>query len=137
MRYRDGTLSYGADAVSIATGLLCEDVSLAQQSAVLETDINEIVRRFRVTGELPEAFRLPVVEDYDDIFDFQSAQNALVDAKRSFMQVPAEIRRRFDNDPQVFYEFCVNPDNLPELRKLGLAKEIAPDVVPASSTVVT
>lgn len=139
MKYRDGTFNYDVDADSVATGLACLDVSLAQQSSQKECDINEIVRRFGLTGELPDNIRIPVVSDYDAIFDFQSAQNVLAEARQEFMRIPAEIRSRFNHDPQKFYDFCINPDNLDELRKLGLAKpkvEPAPEPAPMKVEVV-
>ena len=45
--------NYDMSAVSDETGLCCEDESLAIQSAKEDADINTIVRRFGLTGELP------------------------------------------------------------------------------------
>lgn len=118
--------NYDQDEASVEAGLLCADESLAIQSQRDEADINTIVRRFGITGQLPVGLRLPTFGDFDEVFDFQSAQNALVEADRAFMAVPAEIRMRFGNDPQRFVEFCSDEKNLPELRKLGLA---VPEVV--------
>jgi len=112
---------YDGDAVSAETGLLCLDESLTLQSEKDESDINTIVKRFGLTGELPEGVRPPTYGDFTQVFDFQSAQNALVAARESFMEMPADVRYRFKNDPQEFVDFCSNPDNLDEMRKLGLA----------------
>lgn len=94
-----------------------------QQSMKRETDINVIVERFGVTGMLPQrsdAFNLGA---YDGVFDYQSAMNAVVSADRAFLQVPAKIRARFENDPQKFAEFVCDPANEDECRKLKLWKE--------------
>lgn len=116
---------YDVMAASDAAGLKCEDESLAVQSSKEEADINTIVRRFGITGQLPQSLVLPNFEDYgDDIFDFQSAQHAIMEAERQFMSVPPEIRARFENSPQLFLEFCSDVENLPELRKMGLAKPV-------------
>ena len=37
------------------------------------------------------------------------------------MEIPAIIRKRFDNDPYQFLEFMENPENIEEARQLGLA----------------
>lgn len=117
--------NYDADEVSVETGLCCEDKSLAVQSQAAEADINTIVKTFSRTGQIPPAFRLPLEQDFEDIVDFHTAQNAIAEARSSFNLLPAAIRARFDNDPAYFYDYCVDPDNLPELVKLGLAP--APD----------
>ncbi|WNK12401.1 MAG: internal scaffolding protein [Microvirus sp.] len=119
--------NYDAHAVSVATGLRCLDPSLAQQSMKEESDINTIVRRFGVTGQLPQGVRTPTFADFEDIFDFRTAQDAIIAAERSFMAMPADIRFRFGNDPQEFVAFCSEESNLPELRKLGLAVDIKVD----------
>lgn len=112
---------YDVDSVSVETALACEDVSLTQQSQADETDINVIVRRFGITGAMPQGLEPPTFEIFEDVFDYQSAQNALVAARESFMAMPADVRGRFDNDPQEFMVFCADKANLPEMRRLGLA----------------
>lgn len=120
---RDGTFNYDADEVSRETGLECKDASLAQQSQAKEADINEIVRRFGLTGQLPQNVRAPILADFrETVFDFQTAQNAIAMANQSFMALPADVRAEFNNDPQRFVEFCSDADNLPRLKKLGLTR---------------
>lgn len=96
--------------------------TLTQQSGKEEADINVLVKRFGVTGIMPQNVRVPVYSDFtDSITDYHSAMNILVQTRESFMAMPADVRSRFANDPQKFLEFCSNPENLPEMRKLGLA----------------
>lgn len=114
---------YDTDQASLETGVLCEDPSLAQQHQREEADINTIVRRFGISGVLPQARVLPTFEDFDEIFDFRTAQDAILAANAAFKAYPADLRFRFQNDPQKFVEFCSDPANLPELRRLGLAPE--------------
>lgn len=107
-------------AASDDTGLMCLDPSLAIQSARDETDINTIVKRFGLSGKLPENVVAPSYGDFTEVVDFQTAMNAIVDAERAFMLMPADVRRRFGNDPQLFVEFCSDDQNLEEMKKLGL-----------------
>lgn len=102
-------------------GLRCDDVSLAVQSERDECDINVLVERFGVTGSFPVPAYLPTFQDFEGIFDYQSAQNALIEAEKSFLALPARIRERFNNTPHRFVEFCSDPSNLEELYDLGLA----------------
>ncbi|AXH77200.1 MAG: internal scaffolding protein [Microviridae sp.] len=112
--------NYDTDEVSSLYGLLCEDLSLAVQSERDESDINTIVRRFGLTGELPLGVRMPTYADFDGIYDFQSAANAIALARESFDTMPAEVRARFENDPAKFVDFCSNDGNRAEAERLGL-----------------
>lgn len=117
--------AYDADAVSNATGLKCPEKSLTVQDQAEEADINTIVKRFGLTGQLPQNVRAPVYGDFDTVNDYQSALNAIKAAEASFMAMPADVRMRFDNDPQKFVEFCSDSANAEEMKKLGLTKEVA------------
>lgn len=98
--------------------------SLTQQSQAKDADINEIVKRFGLTGTLPDDIRIPHYADYDEVIDFHTAMNAVAAAQSQFMRMPAAIRSRFDNDPQKFVEFCEAPGNIEALRQMGLAKAL-------------
>lgn len=121
--------NYDTDAASHEAGLLCEDESLAVQSERDDCDINTIVKRFGLTGTLPFGVRQPTYGDFTGVFDYQSALAAISAADDSFYEMPADVRSRFDNDPAKFVDFCSDPANLDEMRKLGLA------VSPASPAV--
>lgn len=109
-----------------ASAFVKKGKSRVQQHMKDEADINTIVRRFGVTGQLPVNVKVPSYETFDDVFDFRSAMDAVVEAERSFAAMPWDVRKRFANDPQQFVEFCSDERNLPEMRKLGLA---VPEVV--------
>lgn len=94
---------------------------MTQQQFAEDADINTIVRRFGITGQLPQGVRLPTYGDFTGVNDYRSALEALEAAKASFMAMPADVRAEFDNDPALFVEFCSDPANLPALRELGLA----------------
>lgn len=122
---------YDVDAASDAAGLECRDPSLTIQSQAQDADINVIVKRFGLTGQLPQVLRPPSYEDFSEsVDDYRSALDLVAAADASFMKMPAEVRKRFDNDPAEFVDFCNNPDNLEEMKKLGLVDVVAP-VVPA------
>lgn len=118
--------NYDMDIASERSGLHCDDPSLALQSALEESDINTIVRRFGLTGELPTDVAVPRFADFEEVFDFQSAMNLCIEAERSFMRMPADVRRRFGNDPQEFVAFVSDDRNRDEAKKLGLLIPDAP-----------
>lgn len=104
--------------------LECKDPSLTQQQFKDDVDINVLLERFQVTGQLPSGVRLPTYGDFSGVSDFSSAMSAVVQAQDSFMQLPASIRSRFGNSPQAFLEFCSDPSNKDEIIKLGLGASI-------------
>lgn len=127
--------NYDMDEASNEAGLACPpEESKTQQSFKEECDINEIVRRFGLTGELPDDFRPPMVGDFTEVMDYKSALNAVIAADEAFMQMPGELRARFDNDPQKLLVFLEDGKNRDEAVKLGLLNPAAPppaDVAPA------
>lgn len=115
--------NYNMSEISKETGLECKDKTLAQQQFLEETDINTIVERFGLTGQMPEEVRTPQYGDYTGIFDYQTAMNTVVQAKENFMALPAKMRARFHNDPQEILEFLEEEENREEAIKIGLVKE--------------
>lgn len=129
---------YDTVAVSDATGLECKDVSLTIQADKDDADINTLVKRFGLSGELPTNVRIPLQSDFMEVMTFKDAQNALIEAELAFMEMPADVRERFNHDAGKFVEFASNPDNKDEARKLGLLipEEVVPEVVPVAVRVV-
>ena len=96
------------------------DSSLTQQSFKEECDINTIMRRFAVTGELPENVRVPQYQEFDGVFDFQTAMNLVRTSQEAFEAMPATVRDRFNNDPARFMDFVNDADNYDEALKMGI-----------------
>lgn len=115
--------NYDRDAESLASALECKDASLTRQEFAEECDINTIVRRFGLTGEVPVNVRMPMHGDFQELVTFQDAMNALISAQKAFEQMPANVRARFGNDPGVFVDFCSDPANVDEAIKLGLIRD--------------
>lgn len=112
--------NYDTMQASNESALECKDKSLAVQDAAEDADINTIVRRFGLTGQLPTDVRAPEYGDFTGVTDYQSALNAVLAAEDSFMKLPGDVRERFKNSPQLFLEFCADDANYAEARKLGL-----------------
>ena len=112
--------NYDTNVASDESGVACEEPSLAQQQFKDETDINNILRQFNVTGMLPEAPLSPRYGDFSGIVDYHSALNAVLAAEDQFMALPAELRARFQNDPENLINFLDNDSNRDEAIKLGL-----------------
>lgn len=111
--------NYDMNEASDASGLYCPEDSLTVQSELESTDINVILKKFGVTGQLP-AVRAPMSGDFTGIEDFQSAAQAVREAEARFLELPADVRYRFANDPQRLLDFVSDDKNRDEAVKLGL-----------------
>lgn len=95
-------------------------LSMTDQQFVGECDINLILKKYRVTGVLPEGLKNPRFEDVSEVGDFVAVMDRVNKAKADFSALPSDVRERFGNDVAAFYGFICNPDNREECVKLGL-----------------
>lgn len=112
--------NYDTTKASDEAGEKNTEPSMTKQSFAEEADINTIVKRFHLTGELPNNVRMPTYGDFTDVPTFQDAMNAIRTATESFNAMPADIRAKFHNDPAEFVAFCDDPENYDQAKKWGL-----------------
>ncbi len=120
--------NYDTNLASEESALYCEDSSRTKQSFKEECDINTILKRFNVTGQLPVGPLQPQYGDFSGVFDYQTALNAVKAAQESFDALPATLRNRFANDTAAFVDFCSDESNREEMIRLGLVIEKATEV---------
>lgn len=106
----------------------------ADQSFAAEADINNVMRRYELTGSLVDpqvraTRQLAFVNCLDAPQTFQEAQNLLLEASRAFQGLPSRVRARFQGSPALLLEFMADPGNRAEAVQLGL---LEPPEEPAS-----
>lgn len=128
--------NYDMALVSQETGLACDDPSLAQQHMRDECDINVIVERFGVTGQIPVRAIEPTYGDFSGVSDYHTALNKIKAADEAFMALPAKLRAKFDHDPNALLNFLENEANRDEAIELGLidGEPVAQPIVSAVET---
>ena len=75
--------TFDPDVVSHETALDCGDEAVTQQCFKDECDINILLAKFAVTGQLPENVRVPQYVDFEETFDFHSSMTIIVTVKCS------------------------------------------------------
>ena len=120
--------NYDTNLASEESALYCEDPSRTKQSFKEECDINTILKRFNITGQVPVGPLQPQYGDFSGVIDYQTALNAVIAAQDSFNALPATLRNRFANDPAAFVDFCSDESNRQEMIRLGLVIEKATEV---------
>lgn len=115
-------------------GVTCRDASLAVQASKQECDINFIVNKYLRTGEMP-GHRQGVFADLSEFTDLRDAIHIVNEAQQAFMELPAEVRKEFDNDPTKLVEFASDlsdPKKFDRALELGLV-ERAPAAPPKAA----
>lgn len=85
-----------------------------------EQNINTIMKKYRITGVLPDPVLPGVYGDFSGAEDFHTAQDKLIKAKNMFMALPSDLRTTFKNDPGLFLNFVNDPANRAEAQEMGL-----------------
>jgi hypothetical protein len=126
--------NYNTNKASKESGIDTGTETKVKASFKEECDINVIVRRFGVTGQLPNNIRTPTYGDFTNIPTFHEAMNACRGAEESFMKLRSDIRAKFGNDPGAFVEYCSDPENREQLKKWGLTEVTEEKVSPRPVT---
>lgn len=112
--------------------------SLTAQEFAEECDINVIMQRHPDIGAYNRSLREPIYADFTSVpNNLQEAMEQVRVASNAFYELPAQVRREFDNDPVRFADFASDPDNVDQLRDWGLAKPKAVDPEPMRVHVVS
>lgn len=87
-----------------------------------ECDVNQILRKFAKTGLATHMAKgVPQYGDFSNVTDYQTAIEQIKDAELSFLELPANIRRYFDNNPAKLVQWMSDPENAQEAIDMGLA----------------
>lgn len=100
--------------------------TLTQQQFAEDADINVLARRFGLDKvAIPAAPLDPsFYGDFTEVPDLRTAMDLVNEATNRFMDLPAKLRERFDNNPAKLWHFVNDPENGPEAVRLGLLKQV-------------
>lgn len=103
--------------------------SRTQQQFAHDSDINVIVRRFRIgQTPLPPAISPDYYGVIEDHYDLGAMMRTVHDANRKFSKLPAELRARFHNSPAELWAWIQNAENHDEAVEIGLLTKIPNEV---------
>ncbi len=111
--------------------------SLTRQSEANACNINTIMAKYDKTGLLPVHNRESFYADVSQMGDYQSALENVRMADDAFMELPAKVRAKFDNEVGLFLDFCSDPGNRDEMVEMGLVEAPAAVAAPAVEPVVS
>lgn len=105
----------------IPSGIEFVEPSRTKQSELADSDINNIMARYALTGVAPN-MRDPaqaLYGDFSEIEDYQTSLAKVASAEERFNSLPVELRKKFDYDPQNMIDFILDERNREECIKLG------------------
>lgn len=94
--------------------------SMTKQADAQETDINFIIKQYRNTGVVRHTSARLAQYSNTEAISFQDAMDYIARTTQEFEQLPADLRKRFGNDPTQLVEFMNDPANYDEAVKLGI-----------------
>lgn len=105
-------------------------VSMTKQSFADESEINNIMAKYEKTGLIEHVKNHGGYSDMPAPLDYQEALQLTIDAQLSFDELPAQVRREFNNNPFDFLAFVENPANVERMAELGLLETVNDAVSP-------
>ena len=108
-----------------------DPISLTIQSHSEDADINVLMKRFGVTGQLPQGVRVPEYGDFTGISDYRTALHQIREADDNFNKLPPDFRAKYSNDPHLFMEAVASGEALDGLKALGVATPASPAAITA------
>lgn len=103
-----------------------KDKILTVQAPREEVDINKIMKRIEkgmMVNNNDLEGRFEDISEYDGL---EAAYIKVQKANEAFMELPADLRFKFDNDPVKLIDFLEDEGNRKEAEELGLIKPMKP-----------
>lgn len=107
-------------------------VSRTKQSFAEESQINLIMAKYEKTGLITHVKNHAGYANMPDGLEYQEALQLTIDAQLAFDELPAKVRREFDNDPFTFLAFVENPENVERMGELGLLEPVVDTTPPVA-----
>ena len=102
---------------------------MTQQQFKEECDVNNILAKYRKTGLVTHLSKHQgKFGDFSSLEDYQTSIGKIQEAQQSFLQLPSELRSKFENDPAKLIEFLSDANNDEEAVKYGLKVKIHKEV---------
>lgn len=110
---------------TIAVESINTEPTMTQQQFKDQCDINNIIKNYTQTGELPLSKKVGQFLDVSNIQDYQTSLQTVFEAQQNFDALPSNIRSHFQNDPTQLLAFIEDDANYDEALKLGLLSPTA------------
>lgn len=95
--------------------------SMTEQNHLERVKIQNIIKRYTAQGMIDHVnYYEGQYGDFVNSLDFNQSMNIVAETTQMFESLPAELRRRFNEDPAEYLDFVQNPENRAEMEELGI-----------------
>lgn len=109
------------EAYGLMTAVRCTaEEDMAVQGDKDEADINVMLKRFAVTGQIKTVNRQALFGDFSQVTDLQTALNVARAAQEEWLKLPSDLRWELHQDPARLEAWLSEEANRPLAEKLGL-----------------
>jgi phage internal scaffolding protein len=116
--------------------LTLDSKQITDQSDLKASDINNIMRQYAKTGVLPNLKdRVAQYIDNTQIPSYMEALEQIQGAKEMFLELPSNLRKMMDNNPNNLEKFIKDPENEDICLKYGILEKEKPPVIEQVATV--
>jgi phage internal scaffolding protein len=95
---------------------------ITEQCHKKQCDMNHILKDYKRTGFIRHSKENQGRYDDISVQDFQDAMFKVAEATNMFNDLPANLRKDFNNNPAEFLGFVQNPDNQEKLQQMGIIR---------------
>jgi phage internal scaffolding protein len=107
--------------------IMFKDKSRTQQNFKEKQDVNRILAKYKKTGIINSINGGEALYgDFSKVSNFQDALELVQNATDEFMEIPAQVRAKFDNDPAKLLDFMDDESNHDKARDMGLLPQLPP-----------
>ena len=109
-------------------GIVIKSPTMTKQAFREECDINRIMARYELTGQIEHVNRKqPIYGDFSQFSDYQTMLGKVNQATEAFEALPSELRKELKYDPQNLFGWIQNPANKEKAIKYGLMQSPPPE----------
>jgi len=109
-----------AARAKVAPGTENKEPSMTNQADMKMADVNVIMKRAEQGMAVAANVREPLYGDFTGVDSYHEMLSRIRAIERAFLAYPADLRNRFENDPQKMIDFLDDSANDEEAVKLGL-----------------
>lgn len=105
----------------------------AKQSMKDECDINNILAKYQVSGQIDHVNKYRPKYGFATSLDFREALELTRSANAMFAELPSSVREKFHNNPAEFLDYAQDPANQSDLdymQETGKMPEKTPETAP-------
>lgn len=116
--------------------LVCTEPGLTQQHFKEEVDVNNILKKYLQTGQLPIG-KKQAEFGYATSQSFTESMFIVASAKEEFAKLPSEVRTHFNNDPAQYLDAALDPSKRSLFEKFGIVDPLPSETTEAPSEPAT